>query len=306
MYAAVSEHDAAASIEAAWDAGIRVFDTAPFYGYGLAERRMGDVLRTKPRDQFLLSTKVGRLLEPRAGAVAHDFFPASPMPFNPVYDYSYSGALRSVEDSLQRLGLDRIDTVLIHDIGAAQHGSDHPPLFATCMDGAAKAIAELREQGVIGAIGLGVNEWQVCVEALNHIDFDIFLMAGRYSLLEHVEPYDKFFPVLAKSNAKLFIGGAFNSGILAAQSPAQHYFNYAKASPEVVAQVAELRRKCAALKVQLPAAALQFPAAHPCVATVLFGARSAAEVEANVACFNETLPDNFWTELGLAQYRKVT
>lgn len=304
MYAAVSEADALASVEAAWDAGIRLFDTAPFYGYGLAERRMGEVLRNKPRDEYLLSSKVGRLLVPRAGKEAHDFFPESPMPFNPVYDYSYDGAMRSFEDSLQRLGLDRLDILLIHDIGAAQHGADaHPELFKECMAGAGKALVELRDQGVVGAIGLGANEWQVCVEALEHIDFDVFLMAGRYSLLEHQDPYDNFFPVLEKCGAKLMIGGAFNSGILAATTPEQQYFNYAKASQEVIATVEQLRTQCQGHNVELPAAALQFPAAHPCVASVLFGARTAAEVAQNTANFAVEIPAQLWSDLGVAQYR---
>ena len=304
MYAAVSEDDALASVEAAWDAGIRLFDTAPFYGYGLAERRMGDVLRSKPRDEFLLSSKVGRLLEPRAGKVTHDFFPHSPMPFNPVYDYSYDAAMRSFEDSLQRIGVDRLDILLIHDIGVAQHGQDaHPELFKTCMDGAAKALVELREQNVVGAIGIGANEWQVAVEALEHVDFDVFLMAGRYSLLEHEEPYNKFFPVLEKTSAKLLIGGAFNSGILAAKRPDQQYFNYEKASEDTIAKVDELRKTVEQHNCTLPAAAIQFPAQHQCVATVLFGARTRAEVEENVASFNSDIPEQFWDDMNLSQYR---
>ena len=304
MYAAVSEDDALASVREAWDAGIRLFDTAPFYGYGLAERRMGDVLREKPRNEFLLSTKVGRLLVPRCDQPPHDFFADSPMPFNPIYDYSYDGAMRSFEDSLQRLGLDRIDVLLIHDIGAAQHGAEaHPELFETCMAGAAKAVAKLRDEGVVSAIGLGANEWQVCQQALERLDFDVFLIAGRYSLLEHEDIHTNFLPKLAGTNVKLFIGGAFNSGILAAGRDDKQYYNYSKAPPEVVAKVADLRAKCENMSVNMTGAALRFQVDHPNVASVLFGARSAHEVRTNAKAFAADLPANFWEELGLAKYR---
>lgn len=300
MYAPVSEEDALASVEAAWNAGIRLFDTAPFYGYGLAERRMGQVLQGKPRDSFLLSTKVGRMLVPRQGEAPHDFFPHSPMPFNPVYDYSYDGAMRSFEDSLQRIGVDRVDILLIHDIGAAQHGEkDHPGLFATCMEGAAKAVAKLREEKVVDAIGLGVNEWQVCLEALECLDFDVFLLAGRYTLLEHDDVIENFLPKIEGTNVRLFIGGPFNSGVVAAESDSQRYYDYAKAPRETVDKVKELRDKCDSLSVDIKGAALQFPIRHPNVASVLFGARTAREVKGNVAAFNEGVPEGFWGELGL-------
>ena len=303
MYAPVSDKDALESVEAAWDAGIRLFDTAPFYGYGLAERRMGHVLGGKPRDTYLLSTKVGRLLVPRKDQPPHDFFPHSPMPFNPVYDYTYDGAMRSLEDSMTRLGVDRIDILLIHDIGAAQHGEDaHPDLFETCMNGAAKALAKMREEKVVGAIGLGVNEWQVCLQALERLDFDVFLLAGRYSLLEHEDVSESFLPKIEGTNAKLFIGGAFNSGILAAKNEDQQYYNYAKAPKEVVDKATELRSKCEGMSVSLGGAALRFPLGHPNVASVLFGARTAAEVKENVAAFGAGVPDGFWKEMGLAKY----
>lgn len=301
MYAPVSEKDAAASVEAAWNAGIRLFDTAPFYGYGLAERRMGDVLGGKPRDSFLLSTKVGRLLVPRRGSPPHDFFTHSPMPFNPVYDYSYDGAMRSFEDSLQRLGVDRVDILLIHDIGSAQHGGkDHPGLFRTCMDGAAKALSRLREEKAVGAIGLGVNEWQVCLEALERLDFDVFLMAGRYTLLEHDDARENFLPKLEKTNARLFIGGPFNSGILAAKSEGQQYYNYEKAPEEIVDRAKSLRERCDEMGVSVNGAALRYPLGHESVASVLFGARTAAEVEENVGAFNAELPEDAWEKLGAA------
>ena len=303
MYAAVSEEDALESVNAAWDAGIRLFDTAPFYGYGLAERRMGNVLSGKPRDQFLLSTKVGRLLVPRRDQAAHPFFPESPMPFNPVFDYSYDGTMRSFEDSLQRLGMDRIDVVLIHDVGPSEHGDAYPQMLETALGGAARALVELREQKVVGAIGLGVNDYKVCLDFMEKVELDVFLLAGRYSLLEHEDVHANFLPRLAETKIKLLIGGPFNSGILAAERAEQNYYNYARASDEMVAKVAQLREKCAQQQVDIKTAALRFPYRHPAVASVLFGARSAAELNANVAAFDSRLPTNFWEDMELARYR---
>ena len=303
MYAAVSEEDALESVNAAWNAGIRLFDTAPFYGYGLAERRMGNVLGGKPRDQFLLSTKVGRLLVPRRDQPAHQFFSESPMPFNPVFDYTYDGTMRSFEDSLQRIGVDRIDVVLIHDVGPSEHGDKYEEVFKIAMGGAAKALAKLRDEKVVGAIGLGVNDCQVCIDSLEHIDFDVFLLAGRYTLLEHDDVCKNFFPKLERSSAKLLIGGPFNSGIIAAERDDQNFYNYSKAPADVIAKVAKLRSACEERQVDIKTAALRFPSRHPLVASVLFGARSANEVNANVAAFDSRLPTDFWKDLKLDQFR---
>ena len=303
MYAPVSEQDARASVEAAWDAGIRLFDTAPFYGYGLAERRMGDVLGKKQRDSFLLSTKVGRLLEPRRDAEPHHFFPDSPMPFNPVFDYSYDATMRTFEDSLQRMSIDRVDILLIHDIGEIEHGDRAQEMFNQAMGGAAKALTELRDQGVVGAIGLGVNEFDVCLMALERFDLDVCLLAGRYTLMEHERTHKEFLPRIADTKVKLFIGGPFNSGIVAAEREDQRYHNYAKASKEAIDQVKELRDECERNSVDIKSAALSFSAEHPSVASVLFGARTKEEVDQNVSAFESDIPEGFWDDMGIAQYR---
>ena len=213
LFAVVTEQDAQASLKTSWDSGCRFFDTAPLYGYGLSERRVGDALREKPRDQYVLSTKVGRLLRPGMGRDSVADF-KSPMPFHAEFDYSYDATMRTFEDSLQRLGLDRIDVALIHDVGRDWHGERQPEMFRKAMDGSVKALMKLKADGTIGAIGVGLNEADVCEDALNAADFDCFLLAGRYTLLEQ-GPLDSLFPACQKRNVSIIAGGAFNSGLLA-------------------------------------------------------------------------------------------
>ena len=296
LFAIVSDADARASLETAWDSGCRFFDTAPLYGYGLSERRFGDALREKPRDQYVLSSKVGRLLRPgmhgRGGGT--DF--KSPMPFHAEFDYSYDATMRSIEDSLQRLGLDRIDVALIHDVGRDWHGDRQPAMFRQAMDGAAKALAELKAAGRIGAIGLGVNEAEVCEEALQEADFDCFLLAGRYTLLEQA-PLDRLFPACRKRNVSIIIGGPFNSGLLARVGQPDATYNYGAVPPEIAQRAAALHEVCAHHNVPLPAAALQFPLAHPVVASVIPGARNAAEVASHWQWVRLKIPSALWEDL---------
>ncbi len=296
MFATISEQDAWQCLEQAWVDGVRVFDTAPFYGYGLAERRLGDFLRTKPRDEFVLSTKVGRLLAPRRDSKPTDTFFLSNMPFNPVYDYSYAGALRSYEDSLQRLGLDRIDILLIHDTGVAEHGADQPRMFEQAMEGSAKALRELREQQVVGSIGMGLNEWEVAEAGLQRVDFDTFLLAGRYTLLEQLSA-KSFLPLCAQKGVKLMLGGVFNSGILVSDDTESATWNYATAPRDKIDRALQLKSICARHEVPLPAAALQFAAAHPQVATVLVGTRHASENAASAQWLQLPIPVGMWTDL---------
>jgi D-threo-aldose 1-dehydrogenase len=212
LFAPVEEADAAAAVAAAWRSGCRYFDTAPFYGYGLSERRMGEGLRGHPRAQYLLSSKVGRLMRPgEHPSKASEGF-RSPLPFHAVYDYSYDGVMRSLEDSYQRLGLDRIDIVLMHDIGRLTHGVRHSEVMKAAMGGGYRALEELRRNGQVGAIGLGVNEVAVCEEAMAAGDFDCFLLAGRYTLLEQA-PLNGFFAACRDRGISIIIGGPFNSGI---------------------------------------------------------------------------------------------
>jgi D-threo-aldose 1-dehydrogenase len=210
-------------VDDAWDRGMRLFDTAPMYGYGLAENRLGTALRGRPRKDYLLSTKVGRLLQPAADQSPIDDMWSGVPPMRVQYDYSYSGAMRSIEDSLQRMLTDRIDIAFIHDCDRYGHGADQPTVFAAAMSGAARALTELRDQKVVGAIGIGVNEADVCIAAARHGGFDVFLLAGRYSLLEQ-DPLDDLLPLCVDEDISLILGGVYNSGILATgATPDAHY-----------------------------------------------------------------------------------
>lgn len=301
LYAPVPDLEASRVIEAAWDAGIRFFDTAPYYGFGLSERRVGDALRPHPRPDFSLSTKVGRLLEPAPASLGvverHGFH--SPMAFEPVFNYGYDGIMRSFEDSLQRLGLARIDLILVHDIGQLTHGQEHSRQMEILRHSGFKALEELRAAGVVKAIGFGVNEWQVCDEALDWGDFDCFLLAGRYTLLEQ-EPLRRFLPRCARAGASLVIGGVFNSGILAIGGRSlTHggYYDYQPAQQRVLDRVARIEEICDAWSVALPAAAIQFPLAHPQVASVLCGARSVSELSQFLDLYQSSIPDGLWSDL---------
>jgi D-threo-aldose 1-dehydrogenase len=287
--AGVSADDAKAIIAAAWAAGVRYVDTAPYYGAGKAERCVGDAMRRVPRDQWVLSTKVGRLLRPRRSAAQPG---DPPMPFEPVYDYSYDGVMRSFEDSLQRLGLARIDILLIHDIGARQHGDAHPGLMRILRESGYRALESLRAAGSIAAIGIGVNEREVLLEALEWGAWDAFLLAGRYTLLEQA-PIEDLLPKCLAAGTSIVIGGPLNSGILAGRDT----WNYAPAPPEIVARVKAIRAVCDSHGVPLAAAALQFPLAHPAVAAIIPGPRSVAEFAANLELLRHPLPAALWPDL---------
>ncbi|MCC5869242.1 MAG: aldo/keto reductase, partial [Gammaproteobacteria bacterium] len=247
------------------------------------------------------STKAGRLLVPdptvTGDALRHGF--RSPMPFQPAYDYSYDGIMRSVEQSRQRLGLARIDILLVHDIGRLTHGEQHLAHLDTLRRSGYRALEALRTSGEVAAIGLGVNEWQVCDEALDWGSFDCFLLAGRYTLLEQA-PLERFFPRCAAAGTSLILGGIFNSGILAvgtASAEQPLHYNYAPADPAVIARVRAIEEICRAWSVALPAAALQFPIAHPQVAAILCGARSADELAASLRHYRSAIPPGFWSDL---------
>jgi D-threo-aldose 1-dehydrogenase len=296
LFAAVTEPDAQASLAAAWDNGCRFFDTAPYYGYGLSERRVGDALREKKRDSYVLSTKVGRLIRPGAHlrGAGTDFH--TPMPFYAKFDYGYDATMRSIEDSLQRLGLDRVDVALIHDIGREQHGEDHSRHMRDAMEGGYRALAELKTSGQVGAIGLGVNEVAVCEEAMGHGDFDCFLLAGRYTLLEQ-GALDRFFPACQKKNISIIIGGPFNSGLLARVGQPDATYNYGAVPAEIAKRAAALHEVCAHHNVPLPAAAVQFPLAHPVVAAIIPGARNSAEVASHWQWARQRIPAALWDDL---------
>ncbi len=292
----ISQQDGQAIVRAAWGAGIRYFDTAPFYGLGAAEHRVGDALRLEDRDSWTLSTKVGRLLRPYPGPGKSKDSGFSGMPFDVVYDYSYDGIMRSVEDSYQRLGLAKHDMLFAHDLGVYEHGEEaaahHMKAFR---DSGYRALDELRRTGVCKAIGLGVNEKSVILEVMEFGDFDAFLLAGRYTLLEQA-PLDDLLPLCEQRGASIVVGGPLNSGILAGRDT----WNYAKAPEEIAERVKRIQAVCDAHHVPLAAAAMQFPLAHPAVCAIIPGPRSAAEFNANVPLFTHAIPASLWSDLKTA------
>lgn len=280
---------AALLIEASRDAGIGYFDTAPWYGFGRSERVMGDILRGK---DYILSDKVGRLLKPGAVANPLDYGMIDPLPFHVIYDYGYDGIMRAYEDNLQRLGLDRIDILLAHDIGTFQHGEENARHFRDLVQGGYRAMDELRRTGAVTAIGLGVNENEVCMDALGIGDWDVFLLAGRYTLLEQT-PLDTLFPACRAAGTTIICGGPFNSGILVGRE----MWNYAKAPAEIVDKARTLGNVADEFSVPLPAAALQFPLGNDLVSSVIPGPRSKGELEQIVEWFATPIPDEFWNAL---------
>ncbi|RAO75026.1 aldo/keto reductase [Dyella jiangningensis] len=299
MYRNIPEQEAIDTVEAAWQQGIRYFDAAPLYGAGLAELRLGEALQHHPRDAYVLSTKVGRLildevedttrrdLGEKGGLFEHG------LPNKIVYDYSADGTLRAIEASLKRLKTDRLDIVWIHDPARDFHGDAWKDVLHGAMTGAAAALTRLREEGVIKAWGLGVNRVEPCVMALREADPDGFLIAGRYTLLDHAEALQELMPMSLDRGARIVVGGPYNSGILAG---GEHY-EYQKATPEILARVESLRALCTEFGVDIRAAALQFSLAHPAVAAVIPGASRPSRIAENLALAEATIPSAFWREL---------
>ncbi|HEX7913921.1 MAG TPA: aldo/keto reductase [Paraburkholderia sp.] len=294
LYRPMSSADATALVEAAWSAGLRYFDTAPYYGYTLSERRVGQALAVRERDAFTLSSKVGRLMRPDASVRPGDDGWAEPLSFRPVFDYSYSGIMRSYEDTQQRLGMPQIDILYVHDIGAMTHGDRHAHYWDQLVAGGGfRALAELRAGGEVRAIGLGVNEWEVAAEAMNEAPLDAILLAGRYTLLEQTA-LEPLLDRCTRVGTAIVVGGVFNSGVLAGNGK----FNYADAPAEVVEKVRRLNALCEQFGLPLPAAALQFPFAHPAVVSCVVGVRSVAQLQQNIAWLEQRVPAGFWAALG--------
>lgn len=291
LYEEISDVQAREVVDLAYERGIRFFDTAPLYGYGLAERRAGFVLSTKPRESFVLATKVGRLLRPGREPDASQFFDGEPFykatpPVSPVFDFSYDGVMHSLEESLQRLRLDRVDILHIHD------PDDHHDEAVTDAFG---ALAELRSQGLIAAVGAGMNQAAMLARFAEEADFDCFLLAGRYTLLDQ-SGLRELLPLCESKGISIIIGGVFNSGLLANPKPGAR-FNYAPASADRVERARRLAAVCENHGVSLTAAALRFPFGHPAVVSVLVGCRSRAELEENVSAFETEVPEALWAEL---------
>jgi D-threo-aldose 1-dehydrogenase len=297
LYSDLSDEQALATVAAAMEAGVRFFDTAPHYGHTKAEHRLGDALRRYSRDQYVLSTKTGRHFVPRTTPYDGSEGWQDPLPFQAIFDYTHDGILRSFEDSQQRLGIVEIDILLIHDIGRVTHGEKNPHYWKQLTEGGGfRALDELRSAGVVKAVGLGVNEGAAILEVMADFDINCALLAGRYTLLEQAT-LDDLLPACEAKGVSLLLGGAFNSGILARGVQGDLKFNYVAAPKEVIERVARLEAVCREYDVPLAAAALQFPYAHPAVATVLTGARSVEELRENVASFERPIPAELWTAL---------
>jgi D-threo-aldose 1-dehydrogenase len=299
LYHAISEEDAQATLAAAWDAGIRYFDTAPLYGAGLSETRINHFLRGKPRSEYVISTKVGRLLracppEERLGQGKFFDIPSR----REIYDYGYDGVMRSLEDSLERLGIDSVEILFVHDIDVFNHGSiqrrdEH---VETLMKGGYKALSKLRDERVIKAFGAGINEWEVAEILARRGDFDIFLLAGRYTLLEQ-EALQTFLPLCEERGIGIVLGGPYNSGILATGARPGAHYNYSPASDIVLERVRQIEEICSQHGVKLAEAALAFPLAHPAVVSVIPGAASPTQVRVNIETIQAKIPDALWRDL---------
>ncbi len=299
LYQAVTEEDAQQALEAAWRSGCRYFDTAPLYGLGLAETRLNTFLRDKPRDDYVLSTKVGRLLEPcepseRTGI--GKFFNTPNR--REVYDYSHDGILRSVEFSLERLGVDRIDVLFAHDLDIFTHGSQaalqiHLDQF---IGSGIDALVSLRDQGVILGFGAGINEWQPAQWIAERGDPDLFLLAGRYTLLEQ-EALDSFLPLCEKRGIGIVLGGPYNSGILATGAVEGAYYNYDPAPANIMEKVNRMEQVCLSHGTKLIEAALRFPLHHPSVVSIIPGGQSSKQVLSNRDVLDRGIPESLWRDL---------
>ncbi|OHZ42185.1 aldo/keto reductase [Agrobacterium vitis] len=292
LYRWTSYQEALGAFDAAWDAGIRYFDTAPFYGYTRSERRLGTMLTEHERADYVLSTKVGRVMVPDETVGPEEDTYIQPLPFRPVYDYTYDAILKSFEASQQRTGVLKPDILYVHDIGQMTHGAKHGHYWEQLTKGGGfKALGQLRDAGLVKAIGLGVNEWQAVWDAMDAFDIDVAMLAGRYTLLE--QDSLKLLDRAEKANIGIVVAGVFNSGLLAGTRK----FNYAEAPADILARVAEIEAACAAEGVSLQAAALNFPLLHPAVVSVVSGVRNAEQIRANVAWMQEDVPSSVWRSL---------
>jgi D-threo-aldose 1-dehydrogenase len=300
LFQEVTSEDAQAALAAGWDAGIRYFDVAPHYGIGRAEREFGDFLRTKPRDEFVLSTKVGRLLVPQEpdGLDLENLF-AVPADHRRVWDFSRDGVRRSLEDSLGRLGLDRVDVLLLHD--AEEH-------FDEALRDGYPALEELRSEGVIGAIGAGMGDAALLTRLVRETDVDVVMLAGRLTLLDQ-SGLDELLPLCAERGVSVLAAAPFNSGILANPQPAEDSsFGYRRVPQDVLAKARRIAEVCGAHGVALPQAAMALPPLQPTVAAVVLGMRSALEVRANLDLHGRAVPPALWSDLrdaGLLDPRAV-
>ena len=295
-----TEAEAHDMVSQAWEQGVRYFDTAPGYGNGLSEYRLGHALRERDRTQLVLSTKVGRVVTPTLDAPSTNGQYRDIPPFVADYDYSYDGVMRAVEQSMQRMLIDRFDMLFIHDCDRYTHGAAASEYFHQAIVSAFPALESLREQGVVKAIGFGINETDLMMEAVKTTDVDVCLLAGRYTLLEQ-EPLDELFPMCHERGVGIVLGGVYNSGVLAKGPVDGARFNYAPAPPDVLTKAGRIEEICRRHKVALAAAALQFAYAHPVVVSICLGARDQKQQENNARMLESSVPRQLWEDLRAAQ-----
>ena len=297
IYEILDDATAIATVELAAKRGVTLFDTAPHYGQGMAEHRYGTALRRQPPGSFVLSSKVGRVMKPAPQGRTKTTRFVGGLQFDVVHDYSYDGTMRSHEQSLLRLGLPKVDVLLIHDADAWSHGPvEGPKRYREAMDGAYKALVKLRNEGVIKGIGFGTNDPEYAVRFLTEGDFDCMLIAGRYSLLEQ-PALAEVLPLAAQKNIGVMLGGVFNSGILATGSIAGATYNYTPAPPEVIDKVGKIEKVCASHGVPLATAAMHFPLGHAAVSSIVLGSVKPTEVERNVTAMATKVPAALWRDL---------
>lgn len=297
IYEELDDATAIRTVETAAELGVTLFDTAPLYGQGSAEHRIGTALRRRPPESFVLSTKVGRMLTPAPGGRVRSSRYVGGLQFNVTNDYSYDAALRSHEMSLHRLGLPKVDVVLIHDADVWTHGPEEgPKRYREAMEGAYRALERLRGEGVIKGIGIGLNDPAYAARYLRDGDFDCLLMAGRYSILEQ-PALAEVLPLATQKNVGVMLGGVFNSGILATGPVDGARYNYTPAPPAVLDKVRRIERVCASHGMTLPAAAMQFCLGHPAVSSLVLGAVKPEEVRGNITALAKTAPAALWSDL---------
>lgn len=298
LFGRLDERAAQDTVAAALDAGVNLIDTSPLYGHGLSEHRIGAALRAAGRTGIVLSTKIGRWMDPAAAPGDRSGY-AGGLPHGAVIDYSYDGAMRSFEQSLLRLGTDHVDVLLIHDVDAWTHGADMERRFSEAMSGAYRALDRLRSSGAVKAIGVGVNEAEMCMRFAGAGDFDVMMLAGRYTLLEQ-GALDSFLPIALEKGIGMMLAGVFNSGILAGGAGSGAHYNYRPAPPEILARVRAIEAICRSHDVPLRQAAMAFAAAHPAVRTLVLGAVRPDEIVANVAAAVMVTPPALWSDLKAA------
>ena len=300
LYRPMTEKEARLTLETVWASGCRYFDTAPLYGLGLSETRLNGFLRPKPRDSYLISTKVGRLLDvckPQERSLQSTFFETPSR--RERFDYTYDGVMRSLEFSLERLGLDAVDIVFVHDVdmcGKRRQGGASDARFGDFMKGGYRALHELRARGAIKAIGAGVNDGEAAEQLARAGEIDIFLVAGRYTLLDQ-DALTSLLPLCAEKGIGVVVGGPFNSGILATGVKADSHYDYGAPPDEVRERVRRIQQICKAFKVKLPEAALRFPLGHPSVVSVIPGAQRASEAKRNADMMSAKIPPALWRAL---------